>query len=137
MKRRGNVEEYNYNYRDSFHLFVAAEFDAGRVTVVTAAAAFASNATGAILLLLLLFFFNFLHLPQLTWADIVVYEVCYGLVSPDDPLYTKYLNDRLGDERLKCLEGAPLLRKHMEMVAELPRIKKYLEERPARENKKF
>ncbi len=38
MKRRGNVEDYNYNYRDSFHLFVAAEFDAGRVTVVTAAA---------------------------------------------------------------------------------------------------
>ncbi len=66
-----------------------------------------------------------------------MFEILRGLVDPSDPVYTKYIKNRLGNARLKALDDAPALKELVDSVGALPPVKKWIESRPNNEDEPF
>jgi len=58
-------------------------------------------------------------------------------VDPTNPIYVKYLNNKLGEDRLEALKNAPALDALVKKVAAEPGITKWLEKRPSNEETLF
>jgi len=73
----------------------------------------------------------------LTWADVVAFDSLDSLADPTSPLYTKYMQNRLGDARVNALKDAPGIRALLKRVSDDPGIKKWLDYRKSNEDTDF
>lgn len=76
-------------------------------------------------------------MPKLSWADVAVFNFLRCLTDPTDPTITKYMENRLGDARLRALDNAPALKALVKSVGEMPNIKKWIESRPSNDDEEF
>ena len=68
---------------------------------------------------------------QMTYADVVLFDVLGRMADPDDPMFSKFEAASADNGRVQALGGDvyPKLRAMMDAVAENEGIKKYLESR--------